>query len=304
MKRATIITHNGGFHPDEVFALATLFLVEKRPTVIRTRDEKIIATGDYVVDVGGVYNEKKNLFDHHQQSGAGERRNKIPFASFGLVWKKFGEEICDSKDSAKTLDDRLVQYIDAIDNGVDIVKPIYKDVYPYMLGNIIFSYHPTWREKEKDESILDRRFLEAVQFAKALLEREVAKLRDYEEGKRRVERAYETHKDKRIIVLDHDYPWGEVLSQYKEPLLCVYPQEHTWHVKVVRDDIKSFKSRIEFPRRFAGKRDEELVKVTGVSDAIFCHNKRFMAVAKSREGAIALARKAIEEKHLSTGTLD
>jgi uncharacterized UPF0160 family protein len=31
-----------------------------------------------------------------------------------------------------------------------------------------------------------------------------------------------------------------------------------------------------------------------VSDAVFAHTKRFIAVAKSKEGALALAKKAIE----------
>ena len=50
---------------------------------------------------------------------------------------------------------------------------------------------------------------------------------------------------------------------------------------------------MDLPESWAGKDGEELQKITGVPDAIFCHNKRFMASAGSREGAIALAQKAI-----------
>jgi uncharacterized UPF0160 family protein len=53
-----------------------------------------------------------------------------------------------------------------------------------------------------------------------------------------------------------------------------------------------------FPDSWAGKRDAELVKATGVADAIFCHNNRFMMVAGSKEGALALAELALSSKGL------
>ena len=74
-----IITHSGSFHSDDIFAVATLqlhFGVEN-VEVIRTRDEEIIASGDIVVDVGGVYDAEKQRFDHHQ-NGAPVRDNGIP----------------------------------------------------------------------------------------------------------------------------------------------------------------------------------------------------------------------------------
>jgi uncharacterized UPF0160 family protein len=37
------------------------------PDVKRTRDPAILQTCDIVVDVGAVYDESKQLFDHHQR---------------------------------------------------------------------------------------------------------------------------------------------------------------------------------------------------------------------------------------------
>ena len=75
-----LITHNGSFHADDIFACATLSLMLEKAgekfEVIRTRDEEIIKTGDYVFDVGGIYDENLNRFDHHQTGGAGIRGNK------------------------------------------------------------------------------------------------------------------------------------------------------------------------------------------------------------------------------------
>ena len=52
-------------------------------------------------------------------------------------------------------------------------------------------------------------------------------------------------------------------------------------------------NRRDLPEGWAGLRDKELARVTGVSDAVFAHRNRFMAVAKSKEGAIALAKLAL-----------
>lgn len=49
------------------------------------------------------------------------------------------------------------------------------------------------------------------------------------------------------------------------------------------------------PQEWPGNRDEELAKVTGAEDAVFCHTGRFIAVAKSLEGIKKMAQLAAEE---------
>lgn len=285
-----VITHNGSFHADDVFAVATLeLLFGDQIEVIRTRDLEVIKTGDIVVDVGGVFDSASLRFDHHQSGGAGERENSIPFASFGLVWKHYGEKLCGSADEARHIDERLVQPVDAVDNGVELGTPTVQGVYPFSISMAISSFVPVWSETVSD----DERFVDAVSFAKQILERQIAIMKIAEKSAASVKAIYESTEDKRIIVLDDDYLWGEILAAFSEPLFAVYPSNDTWHVKAVRDDIRSFKVRKEFPAAWAGKRDTELATITSVSDALFCHNKLFLAVAKSKEGAIALAKLAL-----------
>jgi uncharacterized UPF0160 family protein len=62
----------------------------------------------------------------------------------------------------------------------------------------------------------------------------------------------------------------------------------------MRKEKKSFINRKDLPFSWSGLRDEEFQKVTGVSDAVFCHRALFLAVAKSKEGAIKLAQLALE----------
>ena len=99
MDKIRVVTHSGRFHADDVFAVATIFLLLKRRgiKVIRTRDEKIIKTADYAIDVGRAHDPKTNRFDHHQQGGAGERKNRLPYAALGLGWETYGRKLSNSE---------------------------------------------------------------------------------------------------------------------------------------------------------------------------------------------------------------
>jgi len=300
-KKVKIITHSGNFHTDDVFAVTTLtILLDKRGEkyeVIRTRDPEVMKTGDFVVDVGGEYNSDKNLFDHHQEGGAGERENGIPYSSFGLVWKKYGEELCGSSEAKNIIDKRFCYPVDAADNGVNTFNQVTADIFPYIIHNITLVFRPTWREEEEKKRNHSSAFMEYIMVARNILEREIVHAQDEVDGGKLVVDAYEKTKDKRIIIIDGHYPWEDVLNNFPEPLYVVKPDHQNggkWKVKAVRDIVVGFENRKDLPAGWAGKRGDELAKITGVPDAIFCHNKRFIAVAGSKEGALALARLAVE----------
>jgi uncharacterized UPF0160 family protein len=287
-----VVTHSGEFHPDDVCAVAVLSLLESGAiSVTRTRDSSIIETGGYVVDVGSEYDSSHRRFDHHQLGGAGARENGVPYASFGLVWKEYGKEVAGTQEIADRLDERLVQPIDAMDNGVSVYSSSIEGVEPYTLDKVIFSFRSTWKDEHGNE---DTSFMEAVKLVASLITREVKKIGDEIEGEKEVEKIYRASADKTIIVLDKKYPWHQVITKYPEPLFVVYPSDAKWHVKAVWQGSEFFKNRKDFPESWAGKRDAELREITGVPDAVFCHAKRFLAVAQSQEGALQLAKLAAE----------
>ena len=299
-KETVIITHSGSFHTDDVFAVATikLFLGDILSCVIRTREEEVIEKGDFVVDVGNVYDPDKDRFDHHQQEGgAGVRDNGIPYSSFGLVWKKYGEKLCNSKEAADIIEKRLVLPVDASDNGVETYLKSSESLTPYTVHNFVDAFYPTWKEEEKGQNF-DTAFEEVSKVAQRILSREIQKAVDKKEGEVFVKKAYNETEDKRIIVIDGRYPWESVLSHYSEPLYVISPDSQKngyWKIKAVREDPEaSFKNRKDLPKSWAGKRGEELAEITGVNDAIFCHKACFIAVTKSKEGALELARLAQE----------
>lgn len=292
-----LVTHNGSFHADDIFACATLCLVLEKNSekfeIIRTRDEEIIKSGDYVFDVGGIYDEKMNRFDHHQPGGAGDRSFdgvNIEYASFGLVWKKFGIEICANQKIVDILDEKLVAPVDAFDNGFDLISNKFK-ISLYLIQHFFLSMRPTWRENLTDNEM----FLKSVIIAKEILSREIIKTQDEIMAQEIIISTYKNTHEKKIIILDKNYPYEYTLHNFPEPLFVIYPREdNAWGVKAVREDPKSFKNRKDFPSSWAGLRNEELQKITGVSDAIFCHRGLFLAVAKSKEGAMKLAQIAVE----------
>lgn len=290
----TIVTHDGKFHADDVCAVAAISLLIDGPIeVVRTREMELINKADFVVDVGGIYDVEKNRFDHHQEGGAGERENGIPYAAFGLVWKTYGESLCGSLKVADMIDRDMVSSLDATDNGMGIFFTKLKNVNAYGLDSVVNAFVSTWKEEDRD---MDIAFAELVRFVKALIAREIMRVRAKEEAKEFVEKAYEEASDKRIIVLNGQYPSRDFLSQHPEPLYFIRPRlnDGKWSVETVRDDSRSFINRKDLPKAWGAKKDLELAEITGVPDAMFCHKNLFLAVAGSREGAIALAKLAVQ----------
>jgi uncharacterized UPF0160 family protein len=295
----TIVVHNGTFHPDDVFAAAALLLLLESKndtgTVIRTRDESVITSADFVCDVGGIFDPQLNRFDHHQIGGAGARPNNIQYASFGLVWKTYGLELCHNNQwVVDFVDQKIVAGIDATDNGQSIRDKKFEDVNPYEFNDIVVSFLPTWREDPSEDLLLEK-FNEVVSLAKKILAREIVKATDISLADVEVEKIYHSTEDKKLIVLDRYYPWKKKIMEFPEPLLCVFPNNivGTWIVYCVPEDMSTFTSRKNLPESWAGLRDNEFAEITGVSDAVFCHRARFMAVAKSKEGALEFAKKAL-----------
>lgn len=297
MKNKKLITHDGSFHADDIFACATLaILLEKKGEtfeIIRTRDENLIKSGDYVFDVGGIYDENLNRFDHHQKGGAGKRNNEIPYSSFGLVWKKFGEELCGSRESMQIVDSKLVAPIDASDNGYDLINAKHV-IFPYLIQDVFATFRPTSLENlDKDEQ-----FKKALIWAKEILSREIKKANDQIEITKIIQNFYKNSADKRLVVIDapkvsrHEV-W-DALQNFNETLFAVYGDDEDWSLLAMRKEVNNFNNRKDLPKPWGGLDGEEFQKITGVKDALFCHRGLFLAGAKSKEGAIKLAELALK----------
>lgn len=289
-----IVTHSNTFHADDVFAVAVLLQVYPEASIERTRDSGEIAKADIAVDVGLIYNPEENRFDHHQPGGAGVRDNGVPYAAFGLVWKKFGTKLSGNTAIAKEIDQKLVTPIDAIDNGVSISKPLFNDIKEYNISTIVSTFLP----EEGDKNFLDGQFMKAVQFATEILLREI-------EGSRREAQDMEElsriarNSSSSVLVLDRFMRGWDVLVDFPGILFVVYPGrkewgDDKWYIKTVRKNKVGFESKKLLPQPWAGLSGSKLIEASGVQDAEFCHKGRFLAAAWSKEGVLSLAKKALE----------
>lgn len=295
-----LVTHNQGFHADDVMAYAILKeVLTKRGetwTIERTRDYDIIATADIVFDTGEIYDPLINRYDHHQRGRAGERENGILYAACGLVWKHFGRELC-SERVWKEIDKKLISPIDASDNGQDIIKEYaFSDVGITHVGKVSYHFEPTMFEQKTPEIMLAC-FEQAASFMQGVLQRTIHNHEALDRAFQEVSKIYQAAEQKNILVVKKNYerPTWRALSEYPDIIFVVYPNEQVggWKVEAITTAPDNHISRKSAPDEWRGRRDEELQKITGVSDAAFCHPSGFLFGAKSFEGAMELAKKAL-----------
>lgn len=308
-----IATHSGKFHADDVWAVAVLDLVFPGCELIRTRDPECIRKADFAVDVGGVWDPQNGRFDHHQKGFSGARQSGVIYASAGLVWKEHGARCVarlvheytgvalgarEAQEVAYAIDSDLVQYLDMADTGAARNAP-----GGYGLSAIISGFNPTWMDERQAQSMdaMDalrlRQFRRAMDFIADILRNQVK----YRVGSmlavEQVRRA-KRFEDGRLLYLENaSLPWTAVVRNEMPKVLFVMScsvaeQRHILHT--VAATAESFEARKDLPEQWAGLQGKELAAVTGVPDALFCHNGRFIAAAASFEGALQMARLALE----------
>lgn len=299
------VTHDGKFHADDVMAAVILTLVYPGIRIERSRHPAVIERADIAFDVGG------GQYDHHQKGGNGERRCNnsafgVPYSSAGLIWRDFGMAAISAIIATQpelenvgiptafiwdAIDENIIAKIDLIDNGIgNSASPSF--------SSMISSMNSAWYLVDPDAE--DKAFNEAMKVTKAMLlgaiNGEIGKVLA-EDTVRGAFRAA-SHLGIKYLVLGVGLPWMEVLEKIdvdRQILFVVYPTNNgvKWQVRAVPKKAGSFGNLKDLPASWAGLKGEEFVKVTGVEGADFCHNGRFIAGAKGREGAIALAMLAL-----------
>lgn len=287
-----IVTHNGVFHADDVFACAMLTIIYPDANITRTRDPEIIGAGDFVVDVGGEYDGNKN-FDHHQKGGV--IIDDKPTAAAGLVWKRFGD-VCISKvvglidyestmEVVKRVKETLIDAIDWADlNGPSVTMDSNRTKVPnFTISQAISGFN------QEDLQHNDGAFLSAMDFAKRILvniiRRELVSLKDEEELVTAVEIAVKESSDTLILnkFVSFNQLWKHIKTDTKGLRWVVFPTMGEWRVQ--QTPWGCFLSE-----KLRGLPTEELIKVSGVEDAVFVHPAGFIGGAKTKEGVIALSK--------------
>jgi uncharacterized UPF0160 family protein len=291
-----IATHDGSFHADEVFAIAALGLLREPVEVVRTRDPDGLARADLRIDVGFRDDASTGDFDHHQRDFDAVRPNGVRYASFGLVWREVGTRVCDGdQEVAAAVDETLVQTVDANDTGQQLTQSLVDGARPMTVNGIVGGFNARWDEALTPEEERER-FDAAVAMARGILAREVASAASGRRSQRIVREAITAATDPRVVELPVNVPWKQVLvPEAPDALFLIYPKRQGFGLEAVPRELGSFENRRDLPATWGGLEGADLVAVTGVEDALFCHAKRFLAVARSRAGIQRLAELALAE---------
>ena len=296
-----LVTHSGGFHADELLSSVILTRLFPQAKIVRSRaPEWISPAADRIIyDVGGAYEAENRIFDHHQR-GAPLRDDGQPYSSFGLVWKHYGRDYlaasgiaaADIETVHEKFDGSFVLPIDLTDNGALSPTGLLAGL---TLPSLLETLKPVFDDSEPGAD--DRQFHIALAIARSFVEanigRSAAKLR----AEAVVQTAIVAAGDSQVLELPMGMPFRpSVIKAGADHLLfVVHPRDQDWCVTTIRKADEGFEVRADLPAAWAGLTNGDLEAASGVVGASFCHNGRFVAAAKTREAALALADIAVTE---------
>lgn len=219
------------------------------------------------------------------------------------MWREYGARLCGGDaEVAARVDESLVQGVDANDTGQAFAEASEDGIRAMTVSGVIGAFNPTWEEDATPEAERTR-FDEALAIAVPILEREIASAGAAQRAGKLVADAVERSRaaDPRIVALDRNVPWKEVVvTRAPDAQFVVYPKRQGWGLEAVPRALGSFDNRRDLPAEWAGLDGPALAALTGVDDALFAHAKRFLVVARSREGIDALID-ALAEQALRDG---
>ncbi|MEI2298430.1 MYG1 family protein [Ensifer sp. MJa1] len=298
-----LVTHSGGFHADELLSTVILTRLFPEARLVRSRQEEWIKPGaDRVIyDVGGQYDAEARIFDHHQR-GAPVREDGQPYSSFGLIWKHYGRDyLLASAIPAEhveavhaAFDARFVLPIDLADNGAldpAMAGPLAGLTLPVLLETLKPVFDQSGPEAD------DHAFHSALAIARAFVEASVAQRAAKSRAEALVLQQIARAGEGRVLELPMGMPFRPAIvkSGADHLLFVVHPREKDWCLTGIRKADEGFALRADLPEAWAGLTGRDLEAASGVEGASFCHNGRFVAAARTREAALAMASLAVEE---------
>lgn len=271
-------THDGTFHADEVTACALLrmFGLIDIDKIVRTRDHQLLERCEYVCDVGGVYDPKLKLFDHHQVDYQGS------MSSAGMILLYLREARFLQPKEYDYFNRTVILGVDAHDNGNDLQV---RGVCTY--SHIISSFTPI--PQDVSEDVMNAAFFEALGFALGYLERIWKKYHYLQECREIVAEAMKN--GDRYLMFAKSIPWLELffeLGGANHPAqFVIMPAGGHWKLRGIPPSFEDRMGvRMALPREWAGLLEEDLKEKTGIPGAIFCHKGRFISVWETQEDAL------------------
>ncbi len=295
INEANLITHDGKFHPDDVFSTIFMSKYIENPILCRVPVSSKIETDAIVYDVGF------GKFDHHSITSRMRENSPLKYCSFGLLWEEYGRDYLTKEkheyieELYTAIEEKLVKQIDGIDNGL---FPKIKAPYKILdLDQIIDLYNPTWEENLDSDIYFKRALTMANEIFDNIIHTEAAKIK----ATKKVLAKIDTVKDN-MLILDEYLPYQDAIfteenPKAKEIKIIIYPSNRGGYCIKPRTINKETKDLlINFPKEYRGIKEDELKKISGIKTAKFVHSSGFLASTENLEDAILLAKKALENK--------
>lgn len=263
------ITHGGIFHADDVFSTAFLKILNPEIVVNRVYAVPAVTESD---ESSIVYDIGFGPFDHHQDDSE-VRKNGIPYAAFGLLWRAYGNLVL-SKENQRKFDEIFIQPLDNSDNG-GIIHSLYQAVS---------SFIPNWDENGN----MDKAFEAAVEFALGILNREFKRLNSAEKAEQLITEAL-ISSDGEIVVLESFAPWQEVLVPSSAKFVVFPSQRGGYNAQAIPTAVDGRDQKVPFPKEWVGADPGSILK--GLT---FVHPGRFLVATDTKEVAIAACKLAIK----------
>ncbi|WP_288925294.1 MYG1 family protein [uncultured Maritimibacter sp.] len=298
-----LVTHSGGFHADELLASVVLTRLFPEAALVRSRDAAWITpmAGRIIYDVGRAYDAEAGIFDHHQRP-APLRPDGQPYSSFGLIWARFGADYlaalgvpeADRAGVFAGMDEGFVLPVDLLDNGA-IAPSVAGPLAGLTLPVLLESLKPAFDDRSPEAD--DAAFHAALPVARAFVEAEVRRLAAKARAEGMVLAAIAKAGASRVLELPMGMPFRSAVEKAgaDHMLFVIHPRDGDWALNTIRVGADTFESRADLPESWAGLTDAALETACGVPGAKFCHNARFIAVAKTRDAVLAMAAIAVAE---------
>ena len=203
-----------------------------------------------------------------------------------------------------------MEAFDGLDNGIaqyeTTAPPKFRSSTD--LGARVGRLNPKWNEEHVD---VQARFEAAVALTGAEFSEDVVEIKTtWLPARGIVEKALndrmQVDPSGLVMVLETMCPWQDHLfllekelgfKEEEKPIYCLFsettPQGVNWRIRAVPPYGGTFECRFALPQEWRGLRDDTLSTTTGIPGCIFVHANGFIGGAKTREGALELARKAL-----------
>lgn len=281
-------THDGSFHADEVTACSLLLLFDRidRDKIFRTRDPKILEKCDYVCDVGGVYDPAHRRFDHHQVDYQGF------LSSAGMVLLYLKDLGALPNHFYDFFNKSLVSGIDAHDNGVAKLEP-----GTTSFSQVVSNFLPIAYEASHEE--MQEAFFQAVDFTLGHLKRMQERHHYTMDCRSVVQKAMVD--GGQVLIFDASLPWidnfFDLGGEVHPAQFVIMPSGDHWKLRGIPPNLANrMQVRKPLPQKWAGLREEDLKKESGIHGAIFCHKGRFISIWKTKEDALKALHIALQKE--------